>query len=270
MLRDPVSIRIVGRTIYQEGLIIPLGNVAAIGIDGTVDFDQKLNLLASFAMAPPRKEIPVLSEILENTQLQVPITGTLKNPRIDSDAIAERFKKMGVNLLDTVIGAGVNGLGRILEGGPGAGRSGRPRDFFPPFVVPGREEAPAPAPPKPGGREPGEARAPADGPDAGVPPPPPPRNADPDDALDRSPSPSRPGQLTPQERQALREERKERRLEKRGRKEAPPRPASSVNARGVPRLTRRAFDLVEPPLSTSSEALNRNRSHWEKKASGLS
>ena len=142
VLRDPVSIRIVGRTIYQEGLIIPLGNVAAIGIDGTVDFDQNLNLVASFAVAPLRKEIPVLSEILANTQLQVPITGTLKNPRINGDAIAERLKNMGVNMLDTVIGAGVNGLGRILQGGPGAGRGGRPRDFFPPFVPPGAEDAP--------------------------------------------------------------------------------------------------------------------------------
>ena len=148
VLRDPVSIRIVGRTIYQEGLIIPLGNVAAIGMEGTVDFDQNLNLVASFAMAPPRKEIPVLSEILEKTQIQVPITGTLKNPRIDGDAIAERFKNMGVNMLDTVIGAGVNGLGRIILGGPGAARRGQPRDFFPPFVPPGAEDPPPPPSPE--------------------------------------------------------------------------------------------------------------------------
>ena len=107
-----------------------------------MDFDQNLNLVASFAVAPPRKEIPVLSEILANTQLQVPITGTFKNPRINGDAIAERLKDMGVNMLDTVIGAGVNGLGRILQGGPGAGRGGRPRDFFPPFVPPGPRTLP--------------------------------------------------------------------------------------------------------------------------------
>ena len=209
VLRDPVSIRIVGRTIYQEGLIIPLGNVAAIGMEGTIDFDQNLNLVASFAMAPPRKEIPVLSDILENTQLQVPITGTLKNPRLDGDAIAERFKNMGVNMLDTVIGAGVNGLGRILQGGPGAGRRGQPRDFFPPFVPPGADEPPAP--PKPGGREPRQAGAPGERPDPSSPPPHQPDN--PDDLLDQGPS--RPGQLTPQQRQLLREERKARRLEKR-------------------------------------------------------
>src|SRR5262249_23405162 len=120
VLRDPVSVRIIGRTIYQEGLVIPLGNLAAIGIDGTVDFDQNLNLLASFAVAPPRKEIPVLSEILKNTRLQIPITGTFKNPRLNGDAIAARFKDMGLNMLDTVIGAGASGLGRMLQ------RGGRP------------------------------------------------------------------------------------------------------------------------------------------------
>ena len=137
VLRDPVSVRIVGRRIYQEGLIIPLANVAAIGIEGSVDFDQNLNLVASFAMVPPRKNIPVLSEILENTQIQLPITGTFKKPRIDGDAIKDRFKDLGVNMLDTVIDAGVNGLGRILQGG--ARRNGHPaRGPSPAFRPPGQ------------------------------------------------------------------------------------------------------------------------------------
>ena len=189
VLRDPVSIRIVGRTIYQEGLIIPLGNVAAIGIDGTVDFDQNLNLVASFAMAPPRKEIPVLSEILENTQLQVPITGTLKNPRINSDAIAERFKNMGVNMLDTVIGAGVNGLGRILEGGPEPGEADGPATSSR-RSSPGRGGGSSP-PSETRGPRTGRARAPRPTrcrrtSSSSTP------KRDPDDALDQAPQPPRP------------------------------------------------------------------------------
>ncbi len=218
VLRDPVSVRIVGRKIYQEGLIIPLANVAAIGIEGWVDFDQNLNLVASFAMVPPRRNIPFLSDILENAQLQLPITGTFQKPRIDGDAIKDRFKDLGVNMLDSVIGAGVNGLGRILQGGPR--RNGPQRDFFPPFVAPGSDQ-PLPLPPGPGapasrGNPPaaGAARAPA--------PPPPPAPGDrrvqpvpdnPDDELDQPNG--RPGQLTPQQRQMQREERRARRLEKR-------------------------------------------------------
>jgi translocation and assembly module TamB len=214
VLRDPVSIRVVGRKIYQEGLVIPLGNVAAIGIEGWVDFDQNLNLVASFAMAPPRRNIPVLSDILQNTQIQVPITGTFKKPRIDGEAIKERFKDLGVNILDNLIGAGVNagvnGLGRILQGGPG--RNGPPRDFFPPLAPPG-DDRPVSPPPRPGAPEPREV--PPGGGGATAPDsrrnPPVPEN--PDDELDQPKA--RPGQLTPEQRQMQREERRLQRLEKR-------------------------------------------------------
>jgi translocation and assembly module TamB len=207
VLRDPVSVRIIGRTIYQEGLIIPLGNLAAIGVDGTVDFDQNLNLVASFAMVPPRKEIPILSEILKNTQLQVPITGTFKNPRLNGEAIAARFKDMGLNMLDTLIEAGASGLGRMLERGGGAPRERQHRDLFPPFVPPSPDEPPPP--PRPGSQQPRNDRG--DGDVSGRRQEPPTKR--PDDELEQ-PS-AGPGQLTPQQRQLLREERKARKLEKR-------------------------------------------------------
>jgi translocation and assembly module TamB len=202
------------RKIYQQGLVIPLGNVAAIGIDGWVDFDQNLNLVASFAMVPPRRNIPVLSDILQNAQIQVPITGTFKKPRIDGEAIKERFKDLGVNMLDNLIGAGVNagvnGLGRILQGGPG--RNGPPRDFFPPLAPPG-DDRPVSPPPRPGAAEPrevppggGGATAPDSRRNQPVP-------ENPDDELDQPQA--RPGQLTPEQRQMQREERRLRRLEKR-------------------------------------------------------
>ena len=99
MLRDPISIRILGRKIYQEGLVIPVGNVAVIGLDGSVDFDQNLDLVARFAMVPPRQNIPVLSQILEHTQIQVPITGTLKKPKLNTEAVKDRFKDLGTPVI---------------------------------------------------------------------------------------------------------------------------------------------------------------------------
>ena len=218
VLRDPVSIRIVGRTIYQEGLIIPLGNIAAIGIDGTVDFDQNLNLVASFAMIPPRREIPVLSDLLQNAQIQVPITGTFKNPRLDGNAVAERFKDLGVNMLDTVIGVGVNGLGRILQGGPGARGSRPPQDFFPPFVPPAGDQAPPPPRPGSSNSRPVQPSRKAPGSDAQRQRLP--DNPD-DEADDEVDSPdARPGQRSADQKQLLREERKARRLEKRAERRA--------------------------------------------------
>jgi translocation and assembly module TamB len=182
VLRDPVSIRIVGRRIYQQGLVIPLGNVAAIGIEGWIDFDQKMNMLASFAMLPPRQNIPVLSSLLASTKFQVPITGTLKNPKLDGGAIAERFKNMGTNMLNALVDMGANGLGRILRGAPNPNPA-RPRELFRPFSRPGEKVPPPPAP---------DAKA--------------------DDAVDKASGTSR--ELTPEERRLLREQRKALRLEK--------------------------------------------------------
>ena len=158
VLRDPVSIRIVGRRIYQEGLVIPVGNVAAIGLEGWIDFDQNLNLNASFAIVPPRRNIPILSDILANTQIRVPITGTFQKPRLNGEAIKENFKELGVNVLDNLIGAGMGGLGRIIQGGPGRDRP--ERDFFPPFVAPHDDQPPTPPPPRPGTNSPREAAQP--------------------------------------------------------------------------------------------------------------
>ena len=148
VLRDPVSVRIVGRKIYQEGLVIPLGNVAAIGIEGWVDFDQNLNLVASFAMVPPRRNIPVLSDILENAQIQLPITGTFKKPK------TRRRSHQG-----PIQGPWCEHAGQCDRSGgqrPGSHLAGRARavppprrDFFPPFVTPDNEQT-APPPPAPG------------------------------------------------------------------------------------------------------------------------
>jgi translocation and assembly module TamB len=207
VLRDPVSVRILGRKIYQEGLILPLGNVAAIGIEGWIDFDQNIDLVASFAAVPPQRNIPVLSDILANTQIQVPITGTLRKPKINGGAVGERFKEMGTNILDTLIGVGANGLNRVFRGGP-PGRQPR-RDFFPPFVPPGGDEIPPPPVPGAAPRDDDARQARGEQPRQGREPAP----DKPDDAVDRPPS--RPGQLTPEDRQMLREERRQRRLEKR-------------------------------------------------------
>ncbi len=213
VLRDPMSIRILGRTIYQEGLVIPLGNVAAIGLDGSVDFDQNLDLVARFAMVPPRKNIPVLSQILEHTQLQVPITGTLKKPKLNTEAIKDRFKDMGTNLLETMMDVGANGLNRVLGGGRGAGGDGPARrDPFPPFSRP--DDNQVPPPPRPGTvpapkrDEAGEKASRSSSDKAKEP------NADADKP------PRRPGPLTPEERRLQREDRRERRMEKKAERRA--------------------------------------------------
>jgi len=128
-LNEPVSVRLLGRKVYQEGLTLPVGKLAVIGIQGWVDFDKNIDLLASFAAVPPQRDVPILSRILENTQLHVPITGTLDNPRLNGDQIADRFKDLGQSLLETTLGLGGAGLDRLLQGGPPA-RAPRPEPDF--------------------------------------------------------------------------------------------------------------------------------------------
>jgi translocation and assembly module TamB len=197
VLRDPISVRILGRKIYQEGLILPVGNVAVIGVDGWVDFNKNLDLLASFAIIPPKQNIPVLSQILESTQLQVPITGTLDKPKIDGEKIKDRFKNLGDALLETTLGIGAGGLGRIFQGGA---RPRPERDLFPPF-------------PNPEDDDPARVQDPKS-----KPKPAPERDAAPQNPP--FPGLRLPGPLTPEQRQLQREARQQRRVEKRAERRA--------------------------------------------------
>ncbi len=138
VLRDSVSVRIAGRKVIQEGLIIPVGDVASIGVDGTVDFDRNIDLVAHFAFNPPRANVPILSPILETARFEVPITGTLKNPRIDGEALKDRWQGIGAGLLQGSMQAGMNGLQRLFQGIPG--------QPFPGLIPPGARMATPPPP----------------------------------------------------------------------------------------------------------------------------
>ena len=118
VLRDPIAVRIAGRKVYQEGLVIPVGNLASIGVNGSVDFDQNLDLVARFALPLPGLSVPVLTPIMENVKFDLPIRGTLKNPKIDGEALKEHWKAVGVDLLGDGMQAGVDGLQRLLQGLP--------------------------------------------------------------------------------------------------------------------------------------------------------
>ncbi len=140
VLRDPISVNIAGRKVYQRGLTIPVGTVASIGMDGSVDFDQNLDLVARFSLTPPDSNIPVLSSLMSNARFELPIRGTLKNPKIDGDALKEYWKGVGANLLGGSMEAGVDELQKLLRDLPAKGL----RDLLSP-----RRRRGADAPPDP-------------------------------------------------------------------------------------------------------------------------
>jgi translocation and assembly module TamB len=201
VIRDPISVRITGRKVYQEGLVIPVAKVASIGVDGSVDFDRKLDLVARFALNAPQAPVPVLSPILESARFELPIRGTLDKPKVDGAALKERWKSVGIDFLGDTMEAGVNGVRKLLEG----------------LSLP-RLRGPAPRPRR-------------------VAPPAPPRPADPDSeasdgAGDRQAGetthevrkpPARSAERTkqiPAERRQVRERRKQERLQKKAGRQA--------------------------------------------------
>ncbi len=117
-LRDPVSVRITEGKVYQKGLVVPVGNVASVGLDGSVDFEKNLDMVARFALNPPRTRMPVLSPLVETARFELPIRGTLAKPKIDGDAMKEKWKAFGNSLLQGSLEAGVNGLQKMFEGMP--------------------------------------------------------------------------------------------------------------------------------------------------------
>ncbi len=157
VLRDPVSIRILGRTVYQQGLILPVGDVAVIGLEGWIDFDKRIDMLATFAAVPPAREVPVLSTLLRAAQLQLPLTGTLDNPKIDGARIGRQFQELGASILDSTLG-----IGDLVRPRPVAPRLPAPPAEAAPPVKDRERAAPerdVPIPPAPGLDSDAEAEA---------------------------------------------------------------------------------------------------------------
>ena len=116
-LRDPVSLRITEGKVYQHGLKIPLTKLGAVAVDGSVDFQRKLDLVAKFTLNPPQAaDKPALTMLLKTARLEVPVKGTLDEPKIDAQAMQDRLKTVGADLLQNSVGIGAEGLIRLFEG----------------------------------------------------------------------------------------------------------------------------------------------------------
>ncbi len=182
VLRDTLQVQVSDRSVRQQGLKIPMGDLASVGLEGEVGFDRSLDLLASLAIEPrPGRPLPM------GAKLSIPIKGTLDQPRIDTTAMQDKLKSFGADLLENGLSIGIGGLGRLLEGLPDRpfeglfrGRPGVPGPDLRPASPPGetaqerrrlreerrqerlekkaqkRQERPAPAPPAPA--PPGEPR----------------------------------------------------------------------------------------------------------------
>jgi hypothetical protein len=115
-LRDSISVRIEDRKVHQKGMVIAVADVASITLDGSVDFDKNLDLVAGIAMNRSTPIAGVLPPALQNARVDIPIRGTMQNPRIDSRGFRDRLAEMGADLFGNSVEAGLDGLQRLMGG----------------------------------------------------------------------------------------------------------------------------------------------------------
>jgi len=119
-INQPVSLSIADRRVYQKGLSVPLGPVARVDLEGWVDFDRNINLMASLPVTPAIvADRPVLKGLIGGNAIKIPVRGTLQKPEIDPDAWNLALREMGRNFVENGL---ANGAAGLIE------RLTRPRD----------------------------------------------------------------------------------------------------------------------------------------------
>lgn len=111
-LDEPVALTIADRRVYQHGMAIPLGRLTRIELEGWVDFDRNIRLVASLPITPAMVgNAPVLSDIVKGQRISVPIRGTMRAPQIDRDAMNLALKDLGKSILEN---GAVRGAAELL------------------------------------------------------------------------------------------------------------------------------------------------------------
>jgi hypothetical protein len=124
---DPVRVRLAGRRIAHEGLVMDSGQLVvksqgSVGQDGSLDMRLEVALRGDLV-----GQTPVLGTLFR-TPLVVPLKGTVEKPQFDAAAMESILSRIVENTAEAVL---KDGIGRGLE------------------AVFGQPSAPAPAPARP-------------------------------------------------------------------------------------------------------------------------
>lgn len=115
-LEDSVLLDIHDNRVYQHGLAIGLGNVAQVTLDGSVGFDQSLDLAVAFPLRADRfQNVPVFNNIAPAIRPVIPVRGTLSEPRIDGDALSQAMGKMGLDIANEATFGGLDLIFKLIE-----------------------------------------------------------------------------------------------------------------------------------------------------------
>ncbi len=85
--------------VETKGLVLPIGKVTEIALEGSVGFDRTLALRASVPVTSAMLGNSVVGDIVDGTRITIPIGGTLSKPKIDRDALRVALQDTGKDLL---------------------------------------------------------------------------------------------------------------------------------------------------------------------------
>ncbi len=110
-LKQPVELSIANGRVVQKGLKIPLGGDSELSMEGSVGFDETLDMKATLPVAANIPGIKTgLDKTLGVTTIVVPIGGTVSHPTINKRALQAAIKQMSGNVLKKELSSNASGL----------------------------------------------------------------------------------------------------------------------------------------------------------------
>ena len=122
-LKQPVELSVANGRVVQKGLKISLSREAVLAMEGSVGFDETLDLRATI---PLNASVPGLKTGLDQaggaTNVVIPIDGTVSHPRINKHALQVAIKEMSKNVLKRELSGQASELmDKIVPSGGNAG-----------------------------------------------------------------------------------------------------------------------------------------------------
>ena len=125
-LHQPVQLSILNGRVRQNGLEIPLRKDVTVALDGSVGFDQTLDLRAGVPLTKGMiGPVPGLEGLMDGRRVVVPIGGTVEHPKINRQALQVALRALSKDVLKREMKDQAGGL--LDQLAPGAlGRDGKP------------------------------------------------------------------------------------------------------------------------------------------------
>jgi translocation and assembly module TamB len=114
---QPIHLAIANNRVIQKGLEIPIRRDAKIAIDGSVGFDQTLDLRATVPISPKMLgKVSGLDGLVKDRSVIVPIIGTVSQPKLNRKAFEVALKGLGGDVLKEKLGGVLNQIAPPAEG----------------------------------------------------------------------------------------------------------------------------------------------------------